>query len=44
MLLIETSAHPAFERARAFELTCGYNREARVRDYYQSEDDMVLFR
>ncbi|HEX8627402.1 MAG TPA: GNAT family N-acetyltransferase [Catenuloplanes sp.] len=44
LLLIETSALPAFDRARAFYLACGYDEEARVRDYYRTGDDMVLFR
>ncbi|MGN9811631.1 N-acetyltransferase family protein [Micromonospora sp. BQ11] len=44
LLLVETSATPAFDRARAFYLSCGYDEEARVRDYYETGDDMVLFR
>lgn len=44
LLLVETSALPAFDRARAFYRACGYDEEARVRDYYEDGDDMVLFR
>lgn len=44
LLVIETSALPAFARARAFYLACGYDEEARVRDYFEAGDDMVLFR
>lgn len=44
LLLIETSAQPAFDRARAFYRANGYDEEARVRDYYEAGDDMVLFR
>lgn len=44
LLLVETSALPGFDRARAFYGACGYDEEARVRDYYQAGDDMVLFR
>jgi ribosomal protein S18 acetylase RimI-like enzyme len=44
LLLIETSALPAFDRARAFYAASGYEEEARVRDYYATGDDMVLFR
>jgi GNAT superfamily N-acetyltransferase len=44
LLVIETSALPAFARARAFYLACGYDEEARVRDYFGTGDDMVLFR
>lgn len=44
LLLVETSGLPTYERTRAFYGTCGYHQEARVRDYYQAGDDMVLFR
>lgn len=44
LLLIETSALPAYARARAFYARCGYDEEARVRDYFETGDDMVLFR
>lgn len=44
LLLVETSGLPAFERTRAFYEKCGYEQEARVRDYYEPGDDMVLFR
>jgi ribosomal protein S18 acetylase RimI-like enzyme len=44
LLLVETSASPAFDRARAFYLAGGYDEEARVRDYYENGDDMVMFR
>ncbi len=44
LLVIETSALPAFARARAFYLARGYDEEARVRDYFEAGDDMVMFR
>jgi GNAT superfamily N-acetyltransferase len=44
LLVIETSALPAFARARAYYLARGYDEEARVRDYFEAGDDMVLFR
>ena len=44
LLLVQTSATPAFDRARAFYLASGYDEEARVRDYFADGDDMVLFR
>lgn len=44
LLVVETSALPAFDRARAFYLACDYDEEARVRDYFEAGDDMVLFR
>lgn len=44
LLLVETSGHPTYERTRAFYDRCGHQQEARVRDYYEAGDDMVLFR
>lgn len=44
LLLVETSGVPTFERTRAFYVRCGYEAEARVRDYYEPGDDMILFR
>ena len=44
LLLVETSGDPDFARTRAFYDSCGYNAEARVRDYYAAGDDMVLYR
>lgn len=44
LLLIETSALPAYESARRFYARAGYDEEARVRDFHEDGDDMVLFR
>lgn len=44
LLLVETSGLPAYAQTRAFYEKCGYDEEARVRDYYEPGDDMVLFR
>jgi ribosomal protein S18 acetylase RimI-like enzyme len=44
MLLVETSGLPAFEPARAFYAKCGYEQEARIRDYYGTGDDKIVFR
>jgi ribosomal protein S18 acetylase RimI-like enzyme len=44
MLLVETSGLPAFEPARAFYTKCGYECEARIRDYYGTGDDKIVFR
>lgn len=44
LLLIETSGLPSYARTRAFYVKCGYMEEARVRDYYQAGEDMILFR
>jgi ribosomal protein S18 acetylase RimI-like enzyme len=44
LLLVETSGLPDFERTRTFYTKCGYDQEARIRDFYAAGDDMVLFR
>lgn len=44
ILLVETSGLPDFERTRAFYRKCGYEEEARIRDFYQPGDDKVVFR
>lgn len=44
MLLIETSGLDSFERTRSFYDKCGYELEARIRDYYAEGDDKVIFR
>mgnify|MGYP000201891817 CR=1 FL=1 len=44
ILLVETSGLPDFALTRKFYTKCGYEEEARVRDYYAAGDDMVLFR
>ncbi len=44
VLLVETSGLPSFERTRAFYRACGYDEEARIRDFYQAGEDKVIFR
>lgn len=44
VLLVETSGTPGFERTRGFYDMLGYEREARIRDYYGAGDDKVIFR
>lgn len=44
VLLVETSGTPGFERTRHFYDQLGYDREARIRDYYAADDDKVIFR
>ena len=44
MLLVETSGLPEFERTRTFYAKCGYEEEARIRDFYAAGDDKVVFR
>ena len=43
VLIIETSSLERFERTRAFYRKCGYEEEARIRDYYAPGDDKVVF-
>jgi ribosomal protein S18 acetylase RimI-like enzyme len=43
LLVIETSSLPAYERTRRFYARCGYREVARVPDYFEDGDDMVLF-
>lgn len=44
ILLVETSGDATYEKTRSFYAKCGYEQEARVRDYYAAGEDMVLFR
>lgn len=44
LLLVETSGLPEFERTRAFYRACGYEPEARIRDFYREGEDKVVFR
>lgn len=42
MLLVETLA--SFDRTRAFYIKCGYEEEARIRDFYTAGADKIVFR
>lgn len=44
VLLVETSGLPEFARTRGLYEGLGYEREARIRDYYAAGDDKVVFR
>jgi ribosomal protein S18 acetylase RimI-like enzyme len=44
LLLVETSGLPSFERMREFYRKCGYGQEARIRDFYQTGEDKIVFR
>jgi ribosomal protein S18 acetylase RimI-like enzyme len=44
VLLVETSGLPDFEATRAFYRKCGYDEEARIRDFYQAGEDKIVFR
>ncbi len=44
VLLVDTSGLPSYDRARAFYTKCGFEEEARIRDFYKAGDDKVVFR
>jgi ribosomal protein S18 acetylase RimI-like enzyme len=44
LLLVETSGLPGLERTRAFYRKCGYDEEARIRDFYKAGDDKIVYR
>ncbi|PSB49737.1 GNAT family N-acetyltransferase [Cyanosarcina cf. burmensis CCALA 770] len=44
VLLVETSGLPDFERTRMFYRKCGYGEEARIRDFYKTGDDKIVYR
>ncbi len=44
VLLVETSGLPDFERTRTFYRKCGYDEEARIRDFYKAGDDKIVYR
>lgn len=44
VLLVETSGLDSFEGTRSFYKKCGYEEEARIRDFYTTGDDKVVFR
>ena len=42
LLLVETMA--SLERTRGFYRQCGFDEEARIRDFYTAGDDKIVFR
>ncbi|MGK5440422.1 N-acetyltransferase family protein [Micromonospora sp. URMC 105] len=44
LLLVDTSGTPQYDRTRGFYRRCGYDEEARIRDYWQAGDDLVVYR
>ena len=44
MLLVETSGLPSFVRTWNFYRKCGYEEEARIRDFYTTGEDKIVFR
>lgn len=43
LVVAETSSQPKYEKTRRFYLTRGYNELARIRDYYRTGDDLVVY-
>lgn len=43
LMIVETSSLDGFERARAFYPKCGYAEEARIKNFYTTGDDKVVF-
>lgn len=44
LLLVETSGLASFEPTRAFYRKCGFDEEARIREFYQAGEDKIVFR
>ena len=44
ILLIETSGLDDFKKTRSFYRRCGYEEEARIREFYQAGEDKIVFR
>lgn len=43
LVVVETSSTPAYIAARRFYQSCGYRREAEIRDFYEPGDDLVIY-
>ncbi len=44
ILLVETSSLASFEGTREFYRKCGFDQEARIREFYQAGEDKIVFR
>lgn len=44
LLLVETSSLETFEGTQKFYRQCGYEEEARIREFYQVGEDKIVFR
>ena len=43
VLLVETSGLASFEATRTFYRKCGFEEEARIREFYQAGEDKIVF-
>ena len=43
LLLVETSSLPQYEGARRLYRRCGFEEEARIREFYQADEDKIVF-
>lgn len=43
ILLVETSGQESFDYVRSFYKKNGYDEEARIREFYKSGDDKIVF-
>jgi ribosomal protein S18 acetylase RimI-like enzyme len=43
LVIAETSSRPKYAKTRQFYITRGYTELARIRDYYRSGDDLVVY-
>ncbi len=43
IIVAETSGTPLYESTRKFYLGMGYTAEARIKDFYAADDDLVIF-
>ena len=44
VVLVETSGLETFARTRRFYRECGYEEEARIREFYSAGEDKIVFR
>ena len=43
LIVVETSSQPSYEPTRTFYVRRGYREEARIRAYYKTGDDLVIY-
>jgi len=43
LIIAETSSRPKYEKTRKFYLSNKYEELARIKDYYQIDDDLVIY-